>query len=131
MKKGIYTIIGTFVFIMITVGIGIGLIGYGYMLAGVEENIDSSMTKYETARDVRDRVMYCYAMNGRIIRDKLTSSCDVPHGYQLEVVEYGRCPGELLKAENTETFDERFVFSVPIVSEDGITVCPGRLFVYV
>jgi len=130
-RKGIYAIIGTFIFIAVAVGIAIGLIWQGSFLAGMEEAIHSSTSRADVADDVKEKLLYCYGTNGIIDREKLSGSCDVHYDYNLSVRKYGSCVEETLKTDIKEHKKDKVVFSIPVTGEDGVSICPGRLDVFI
>ena len=92
-RKGVYAVIGTFIFIMVAVAVAIGLIGYGYYIAGIEEVVSSSINRFDVADDEIVR---------RLDTGDLVITSDIP--LAAEVIEKGGHAlsprGELYSAEN-------------------------------
>jgi hypothetical protein len=128
-NKAIYNIIGTFIFIIIAVAIAIGLIGYGYFLAGMEEKIDSTVSKEKIVVEAKEKLLYCYAANGVVDRRKLKDACEIPYNYTISVKSYGNCKEGILKQLPSDK-SEKTVFPVPILGEDNTSICPGRIEIY-
>ena len=103
LKKGVYAVIGTFIFIMVAVAVAIGLIGYGYYIAGVEEAISSSINRFDIADDVKEKILFCYGAGGIIDVEKLGKECQIDYGYILSTQFYGSCEEEILKEAFSKT----------------------------
>ena len=130
-KKSIYTILTTFFFVMAALFIILGLAYYNSITATTEAKFSSELDVYSKAKDIKNKLLYCYGDNNVLYNDLTGKNCDVPYGYNITLMDYANCTRTTLKQEINPSFKQKFVYTVPALSIDNISICIAKLEIFI
>jgi len=132
-KKGIYTIITTFI-LVITILVCIGLLFFvnNTLLVFKEQKSIGVREKYEF-KNIRDRLYYCYGNivdENDLLADLDCMNLKEKQGFSIRKIEYIDCPGGVIKELNFRGTGRIERHYIPIYHANRSIVCPAELTVY-
>ena len=139
-KKGIYSLITTFLFIMVVLFVVMSMIYIGNLLKAKKGHINDELIKYNYMMDAKNRILSAEC-HGQIISETpdiggrlaANETCEFPiniiKGYKIEMLVYDNCTDEKKVWEHrfSDEDGQEYPYFIPIQANGSGMICPGRL----